>query len=272
MDLYEAMLKRHTVRKFSDKQLSFDVVQALLDRMNLDNARYGVNMLLRVDDAAAFGAISKLFLAKNVQNYLILGVRPDAPVPTKERFWEETKHAQEQLNADTRAAHHGYVQGAAAIPGADNTTVPPLTTSSDGRERLGYAGADMMLFAQTLGLNSWWVGATYNRKAVAQQACDRQIVGVIALGYGITEGEPHKSKALEEISSYDAIESPAWFRHGVETALLAPTALNKQAFTITGRENKVLITYAPGTYASEDLGLVKFHFAAGAGPHHFEWA
>ena len=26
--------------------------------------------------------------------------------------------------------------------------------------RLGYVGADLMLYAQTLGLNTWWVGGT----------------------------------------------------------------------------------------------------------------
>ena len=32
----------------------------------------------------------------------------------------------------------------------------------DLRERLGAAGADLMLFCQTLGLNTWWVGGTYS--------------------------------------------------------------------------------------------------------------
>lgn len=37
-------------------------------------------------------------------------------------------------------------------------------------EAVGYCGADMMLFAQTLGLNSWWVGGTYSRKGVERNA------------------------------------------------------------------------------------------------------
>ena len=31
-------------------------------------------------------------------------------------------------------------------------------------EDLGYASADLMLFAQTLGLNTWWIGGTFSRK------------------------------------------------------------------------------------------------------------
>ena len=37
-------------------------------------------------------------------------------------------------------------------------------------ERLGYCGADVMLYAQTLGLNSWWVGGTFNKKGVQKNA------------------------------------------------------------------------------------------------------
>lgn len=33
-------------------------------------------------------------------------------------------------------------------------------------EDLGYASADLMLFAQTLGLNTWWIGGTFSRKNV----------------------------------------------------------------------------------------------------------
>lgn len=31
-------------------------------------------------------------------------------------------------------------------------------------EDLGYASADLMLFAQALGLNTWWIGGTFSRK------------------------------------------------------------------------------------------------------------
>lgn len=35
-------------------------------------------------------------------------------------------------------------------------------------EKLGYCGADLMLYAQTLGLNTWWVGATFNKMVGTQ--------------------------------------------------------------------------------------------------------
>ena len=47
-------------------------------------------------------------------------------------------------------------------------------------ERLGYAGADLMLYAQTLGLNTWWAGGTYSRKIVDKMAEGNRTIAVIA--------------------------------------------------------------------------------------------
>ncbi len=137
-------------------------------------------------------------------------------------------------------------------------------------EKLGYCGIDIALFAQTLGLNSWWVGGTFHRKNIAKYAQGEKVTGIIAIGYGIMQGVPHKSKKAEEISSYNGT-APEWFAHGVNAALLAPTALNKQAFTIKGEENKVSIFCNNGIFTETDLGIVKYHFEAGAGKEHFEW-
>ena len=138
-------------------------------------------------------------------------------------------------------------------------------------ERLGMASAELMLRCQTLGLNTWWVGGTFSRKAVAATVPGEVMVGIVAVGYGATQGRPHKSKTPAEVSSYEG-EAPAWFTAGVEAALLAPTALNRQAFTIRGSDNVVEASYAPGALSGEDLGIVKYHFELGAGAGNFRWA
>lgn len=141
-------------------------------------------------------------------------------------------------------------------------------------ERLGWCGADVMLLAQMLGLNSWWVGGTFSRKGVKKNAAPgaESVIGLIALGYGATQGVPHKSKAPEAISRYDGGEAPEWFRRGVEAVLLAPTALNHQAFTIRGEGRTVMMTCDNGAFSGVDLGIGKYHFQAGAGEEHFDWA
>lgn len=141
-------------------------------------------------------------------------------------------------------------------------------------EKLGYCGADVMLLAQTLGLNSWWVGGTFSRigaKKNADVAASEKVAGIIAVGYGANQGTPHKSKKPEEVSRYSGT-APAWFIKGVEAAMLAPTALNKQAFLIKGGGSKVSVACGNGKYSGVELGIVKYHFEVGAGKENFEWA
>ncbi len=66
-------------------------------------------------------------------------------------------------------------------------------------EDVGYCGADVMLLAQTLGLNSWWVGGTFSRGGVSRRAAPEaeKILGLIAVGCGAVPGGFHEfSKTL----------------------------------------------------------------------------
>lgn len=218
MDMKQAMVERHMVRKYTDKPIPTEIVRRINGRVSDVNAEYRTDIELVRDDGSAFNAAIKLILAKGVRNYFILAGR--------------------------------------AAP--------------DLRERLGAAGADLMLFCQTLGLNTWWVGGTYSHAKMAQKAPGDEVIGIIAVGYGATQGKPHKSKSAQEVATYEGPE-PEWFKNGVEAALLAPTALGKQAFKIEGAGDEVSITYEPGAFAGEDLGLVKYHFALGVGSHSFCW-
>lgn len=139
-------------------------------------------------------------------------------------------------------------------------------------EKLGYCGADLILYAQTLGLNTWWVGGMFNGKGALKNLSSRdvRVNGVIAIGYGKTQGIPHKSKAAAEISEYEG-DAPQWFIDGVNALLYAPTALNKQPYMVRGVGNKVFISAGDGHFAGVDLGIGKYHFEVGAGKENFEW-
>ena len=94
------------------------------------------------------------------------------------------------------------------------------------------------------------------------------MVGILVVGYGTTQGKPHKSKTAEDVSTYEG-NPPEWFKQGVEAALLAPTAVNRQGFKIKGTGNKVSITYKKAPFDMEDLGIVKHHFQTAADPTNF---
>ncbi|MGM9680265.1 MAG: nitroreductase family protein, partial [Eubacteriales bacterium] len=97
-----------------------------------------------------------------------------------------------------------------------------------------------------------------------------KLCAATALGYGQTNGVPHKSKPFSEVASADE-PIPAWFRSGVEAALLAPTAMNQQKFRLTLCGNRVIARAGTGFYTKLDLGIVKYHFEIGAGSEPFEW-
>lgn len=157
--------------------------------------------------------------------------------------------------------------------GVRNYIVLAGKNAPDTDEKLGYCGADIMLFAQTLGLNSWWIGGTFSRSGVRKNIPESEaekIIGVIVVGFGTSHGVPHKPKSSETVSSYDGTV-PQWFANGVKTALLAPTALNKQAFFIKGSSSDVKIIYnGGGIFAGTDLGIVKYHFELGAGKENYK--
>lgn len=154
--------------------------------------------------------------------------------------------------------------------GVNNFIILAGDNSSNLDERLGYSGADIMLFAQTLGLNTWWVGGTFNR-SVSQYVDNKKVTGIIAIGYGESQGKPHKSKMVEDVSKYNGTVIPSWFISGVDGALLAPTALNKQDFMIIGNKNKVKIECDNGIFTGSNVGLIKYHFELGAGKENFKW-
>ena len=143
---------------------------------------------------------------------------------------------------------------------------------ADLDEKLGYCGADLCLYAQTLGLNTWWVGGMFSGKGAMKhlETKDVRVNGVIAIGYGQTQGVPHKSKTAAEISQYNGA-APQWFLDGVEALLCAPTALNKQPYMVKGEGDRVSITAGEGHFAGIDLGIGKYHFEVGAGKDNFQW-
>lgn len=128
-----------------------------------------------------------------------------------------------------------------------------------------------MLYAQTLGLNSWYIGGTF-KKSVKKLVNDKPVIGVLVIGYGQTQGVAHKSKTPEEVSRYEGKEIPSWFKEGVQAALLAPTALNRQKFMLIGHGNKVKLEMNLNEIcANENYGLIKYHFELGAGKDNFVW-
>lgn len=113
---------------------------------------------------------------------------------------------------------------------------------------------------------------TFNKVRSAYVLDDgEKLAAVIALGHGVTQGVPHVSKPMDEVSKVDG-PMPDWFRAGMDAVLLAPTAVNQQKFLFTLEEDG-RVSAQPGHafYAKMDLGIAKYHFELGAGKGSFQW-
>ena len=185
----------------------------------------------------------------------------------KKRVEEDNEKYQVHVKLETEDSSVLNLMGKLASKNAVNYFIMSGKESTDLNERLGYVGADLMLYAQKLGLNTWWIGGTFSKKNVERKVPNQKVIGIIVVGYGETAGKRHKQKDVEAVSSYEG-ETPDWFVAGVNAALLAPTAFGKQNFLISGKGQKVALKCDT---CGEDLGLVKYHFELGAGKENFEW-
>ena len=165
-----------------------------------------------------------------------------------------------------------------SFSGVRNYFVMVGKKGADLDERVGYYGEQLVLLAQTLGLNTCWVGLSYRKVPEAYNVGkDEKLACMIALGYGETQGVSHKIKTIEQVSNASDL-TPAWFKRGVEAALLAPTAVNQQKFSfeyVGMSNNRHLVRAKKGFsmigYTQMDLGIAKYHFEIGAGEVNFDW-
>ena len=120
------------------------------------------------------------------------------------------------------------------------------------------------------------MGLSYKKQPDQYQVLDGEsLVAVIALGYGVNQGNAHpQKKGIEHFCRVEGV-MPEWFRRGMEAALLAPTAVNQQKFEFILHEGNRVEAKAKFSfigYAALDLGIAKCHFEIGAGEENFNWA
>ena len=183
-----------------------------------------------------------------------------------------------QLICNEPKAFQGTMAKYGKFRNVNNYLVMAGKKAEDLDERVGYYGEQIVLLAQTLGLNTCWVGLSYRKVPEAYNVGkDEKLVCMIALGYGETQGVPHKIKTVEQVSNACDI-TPSWFRKGVEAALLAPTAVNQQKFSfeyVGMNNNRHQVRAKKGIsmigYTQMDLGIAKYHFELGAGKDNFDW-
>ncbi|MCR4996338.1 MAG: nitroreductase [Butyrivibrio sp.] len=170
-----------------------------------------------------------------------------------------------QFIEDVGATYNKFMTRIAGLGSAPSVIACVGKDTEDLDEKVGYYGEKLVLFAQTIGLNTCWTG-TFNRKNIAAKvAPDERLVIAIAIGYGKDQGRTRKSKTADQVIEANG-DRPEWFDKGVEMALLAPTAINQQKFVIKLTDDeKVEFIDKGGVLSKVDIGIVKCHFEIGSG-------
>ncbi len=165
----------------------------------------------------------------------------------------------------------GPLSRAAGFRGVNDVLVLSGRKGLNTQEAAGYCGEYLVLLAQTLGLNTCWVGGSYRKTpSIAPPVRGERIFAVIAVGWGAELGVAHRSRRPEEVGRAFG-EWPDWFRRGVEAALLAPTAFNRQRFRFILSGDRVLSGTARVPLGRLDLGIAKLHFELGSGKDRSIW-
>lgn len=168
-----------------------------------------------------------------------------------------------QFIADAGNTYNKLLNRAMGLGSAPSVIACVGADAPDLEERIGYYGERLVLYAQQLGLNTCWAGI-FNRKNIPAKILEgERLVISIAIGYGVNSGAERKSKQAEQVVAASG-DLPEWFRFGVEMALLAPTAMNQQKFEIAYENGEVIFRDKGGKFSMVDLGIVKYHFEAGA--------
>lgn len=169
-----------------------------------------------------------------------------------------------QLICNDTNVFKGLIANCVGFRGVSNYIALVGESNENLEEKAGYYGQRIALKAQQLGLNTCWAASTYkNQKCKASIGKNEKLVCVMAIGYGATQGVPHKSKTIAQLCRAEN-DMPDWFRNGMKAAALAPTAQNKQDFLIVLNQEKVQFEVKEIKYSKIDLGIIRYHFETGA--------
>jgi nitroreductase len=176
-------------------------------------------------------------------------------------------------------AFDGILKSYGVFSGVRNYFVLVLNKDNpNSAVKAGYYGEKLVLYCTQLGLNTCWVGATFDKKSCPVELGENEVIcAAIAVGHSprrksisenLIKAVYHpRSKRLNEMYESESDVPPAWFLKGIAAVLKAPSTYNRQPAKFTYR--------ADGSVGAElrqsdktsniDLGIAELHFEIGSG-------
>jgi nitroreductase len=159
-----------------------------------------------------------------------------------------------------------------------------IMESSHVQERVGYLGEGIVLEATALGLGTCWVAGMFRPEVAATLAGtgkNEKVIAVSPVGYAAQHwsmeekimtgfGRTHRRKPLSElVNGLEEVKWTPWTKKALETARLAPSAVNRQPWRfLIGRDDvTVSVDNLSDTYHVSkrlDCGIAMLHLEVGA--------
>ena len=188
------------------------------------------------------------------------------------------------LDAEAEKLTSPVITGTGCYLGGKLARVP------HAEEAFGYTMETLLLFAQSLGIGSTWIGGTMDRAAFERAmdlGADEFMPCVTPLGYpaakmSLRETMMRKAVRADNREPFEALffdgafETPlnaakaGALRDALDCVRLAPSAVNRQPWRVLVRDNSVhfykkgskgYISAAAGDLQKVDLGIALCHFA-----------
>jgi len=178
----------------------------------------------------------------------------------------------------------GFIGSYGKIDGAQSYLVCLAEKNTPYKnEKVGYMGEAAVLEAVAMNISSCWVTGTYKKENVAKQVeiKDKEFIkSVIALGYAKDEKKlsekliktivsSGKREPLAELCEGGVDENwPDWIKTALETARLAPSAINRQPWRFKVDKNEITVKLPEGNGDKDskklDCGIAMLHLEVGA--------
>ena len=161
-----------------------------------------------------------------------------------------------------------------------------------GDQHVGYTGEAVILEATRLGLATCWIGGFFNARNAADMVSLRpgeRVLAVSPLGYSVRRptfsertmaglaGAHHRKPVLELAPDTDRAHWPAWAVAAVETARLAPSAMNRQPWRFRFEGGGLVLAKdnfveTPRVTKRLDIGIAMLHVELAAAAHDVDGA
>ena len=179
---------------------------------------------------------------------------------------------------------YGKIRGAPAFIAFVGNTRSPIV-----QEQIGYTGEGIVLEAEALHVNTCWVSGTFRPDVTAALLGINESEAVLAVtpvGYATPRlsfeeklltrlGRTHRRKPLSDlVIGLKQTEWPQWIRAALESARLAPSAVNRQPWRFHVERDSITVAVNSGELKREsvqskrlDCGIAMLHIEAAAMHH-----